>query len=183
MDYGDKLVQLARGTPLMKRLANVATLAFEGFALTWWTGLSVEGHEEYTDSWTVLKAAIRNNVMSINWFKDQVLRMDQMRFRDSSHEHESPRQYLERKFKLLRRLYPVPEAPNAYFYSGEVVRIWAHVPTTWHAVIDPNECRDIAELLKETGESIARLLYSEHFAFNRRRSRKTNSLRECTWSP
>jgi hypothetical protein len=54
----------------------------------------------------------------------------------------------------------VPEAPNAYFYSGEVVRIWAHVPTTWHAVIDPNECCDIAELLKETGDKERALLAS-----------------------
>src|SRR5271156_370709 len=142
-------------------MANVSMLAFEGYPLSWWSALPNAVQESYLDSWNAMKAAIQSEVLSINWFESQLLRLERMRFRDQGHDKETPQQYLERKFKLNRRLRPLPDSPTEHHYSNEVVIVWDHVPTSWHAHIDINECGDIATLLKEAGDKQRALLAAD----------------------
>jgi hypothetical protein len=81
-----------------------------------------------------------------------------MHFCNQGHDKETPQQCFERKFKLNRRLHPLPNVPTEHHYSNEVVIVWDHVPTSWHTHIDINECGDIARLLKEAGNKQRALL-------------------------
>jgi hypothetical protein len=76
-------------------MANVSMLAFEGYTLSWWSALPNVMQESYLHSWSEMKAAIRSEVLSINWFESQLLQLERMRFHSQGQDKETPQQYLE----------------------------------------------------------------------------------------
>jgi hypothetical protein len=71
-------------------MANMSMLVFEGYVLSWWSALPDVVQESYLDLWNAMKAAIRNKVLSINWFESQLLRLERMHFCSQGQDKETP---------------------------------------------------------------------------------------------
>ena len=86
--------------------------------------------------------------MSDKWTETEWLHFHTMRYRQRSHENETPAEFLLRKLKLRRKLHPIYPDSDGCDNAFEVADVWLHAPTTWAAHIDIGHCPTAADLIK-----------------------------------
>jgi hypothetical protein len=81
-------------------------------------------------NWPNLKTVLLSHFMNQNWFIKQRRRARDMRWRCSTHPHESPTAYFTRKLLVLRHLYD--------FSDAELLsEIFNGAPEYWHVILGP----------------------------------------------
>ena len=86
--------------------------------------------------------------MSIRWMEKVWQEFRALRFRQGSHEEETPAAFLGRKQQHQRRLLPIFSDENPASCALEVGDLWLHTPTAWNACINIEDCPTMACLIK-----------------------------------
>jgi hypothetical protein len=89
-------------------------------------------------NWSSLRKVISGYWMNHHWLEKQKLQANKARFREASHQHESPSKYVIRKLELIRLVYN-------YTDLDTIQAIMEEVPNSWASILNPQCLKSIIE--------------------------------------
>ena len=138
---------------IKEELGKIVPRIFTHCAETWYYSIPDAEHKRIEENWTTLKKAISEYCMNHHWLEKQKLRANRARFREASHQRESPSEYVICKMELLTLVY-------SYMDTETIQAIMMEVPRTWASIINPQYqkmLREFQNAVKYHKESLEKL--------------------------
>jgi len=105
-----------------------------------WFYALTDVQQDYTQrNWGTFRLAISTHFMNPHWLEKMKLRTLRMRYRQKSHESETPSDYFHRKLKMIRLLFTLTE-PEI------IMEIMNGAPRYWTTIIDTSRNITVQDL-------------------------------------
>jgi hypothetical protein len=137
----ESINMLSERSPIVfDQLGDIVPRRLQKRAKNWFYGLSTVTRRNITENWDTLRYAIRNHFMNRAWLDRQKKRAFEARYRDKSHPHEKPSDFVYRKIQLL-------ELVVAFTDSEIIMEIMESAPPFWAQIIDTQRLVSLEDLI------------------------------------
>ena len=135
----NKINHLADGsTHVHRELGKIVPQRFTSSAETWYYSIPDYECVKAKVNWSCLRNIISGYWMNHHWLEKQKIQANKARFRETSHQRESPSEYVIRKLELIGLVYN-------YTNSETIQAIMEEVPDSWASILNPQYLKSITE--------------------------------------
>lgn len=117
-----------QSSTIRHQIGRIIPLRLKGSAAQWYYSLNVNERSDAERSWDSIREKIGSYFMSSAWIEQQRSQALRMKFREDNHRHETPSDYVIRKFELLSLCYNMDD-------SELILEVMNTAPSMWSSII------------------------------------------------
>jgi hypothetical protein len=121
-----------------QELGKIVPQRFTSSAKTWYYSIPDYECVKAKVNWSSLRKIISGYWMNYHWLEKQKIQANKLRFKEASHQQESPSEYVIRKLELIGLVYN-------YTDSETIQAIMEEVPDSWASILNPQYLKYIME--------------------------------------